>query len=142
VAFKDINPQAPVHILVIHKVHTPSVSETPSETSYIFADMFDAVREIANKFDLDKLGYRMIINNGKASGQLVFHVHIHILGGQENLGRYLPADSPEIMRPRHYTETFRDSSFFLLFAGKFLMSVTRIRFTIFSVDDSTVITIP
>ena len=89
VAFKDINPQAPVHILVIHMIHTPSVSETPSESSYIFADMFDAVREIAKKFDLDTLGYRMIINNGKASGQLVFHVHIHILGGQENLGPLL-----------------------------------------------------
>jgi len=89
VAFNDINPQAPVHILVIHKLHTPTVSETPQESSFIFEDIFNAVREIAQKFSLDTYGYRLIINNGKASGQLVYHVHVHILGGKENLGPLL-----------------------------------------------------
>jgi histidine triad (HIT) family protein len=85
-AFHDINPKAPIHILVIHKDHTPSVSETDSAHSYIFADIFDAVRIIADKLSLNEMGYRLIINNGKAAGQEVFHVHVHIIGGVESLG--------------------------------------------------------
>ena len=86
IAFHDINPKAPVHILVIHKVHTPSVSETDSEHSYIFADIFDAIRIIADELSLNEMGYRLIINNGKAAGQEVFHVHVHIIGGVASLG--------------------------------------------------------
>jgi histidine triad (HIT) family protein len=89
VAFKDINPKAPIHLLVIHKDHTPSISETPHDQSYIFADIFDAVREIAKQLNLDEKGYRVIVNNGKAAGQEVFHLHIHILGGVDSLGLML-----------------------------------------------------
>jgi histidine triad (HIT) family protein len=85
-AFHDINPKAPVHILVIHKVHTPSVSETDEAHSFIFADLFNAVRIIADELSLNEKGYRLIINNGKAAGQEVFHVHVHILAGVESLG--------------------------------------------------------
>jgi len=89
VAFHDIHPKAPVHLLVIHKEHTPSITETPHEKSYIFGDIFDAVREIALQLKLDEKGYRIIVNNGKAAGQEVFHLHIHILGGVDSLGTML-----------------------------------------------------
>lgn len=88
-AFRDINPQAPEHILVIHKVHTASISETPADHAYIFADIFAAVREIAHQLHLPEKGYRVIVNNGRAAGQEVFHLHIHILGGQDFLGPML-----------------------------------------------------
>ncbi|MGL4368292.1 MAG: histidine triad nucleotide-binding protein [Spirochaetota bacterium] len=88
-AFKDINPKAPVHLLVIHKEHTPTISGTPADKSYIFADIFSAVREIAKQEGLDEMGYRVLVNNGEAAGQEVFHVHIHIFGGKEFLGPML-----------------------------------------------------
>jgi histidine triad (HIT) family protein len=88
-AFKDISPKSPVHILVIHKEHTPSISETPDSMMSIFSDIFSAVSEISKNLKLDEKGYRIIINNGKAAGQMVAHVHIHILGGKDNLGPML-----------------------------------------------------
>lgn len=88
-AFRDISPKAPVHILVVHRDHTPSISETPDAQMSIFSDIFSAVRTIADEQVLDEKGYRVIVNNGKAAGQMVFHVHIHILGGKDNLGPML-----------------------------------------------------
>lgn len=88
-AFRDINPKAPEHILVIHRLHTESISATAPDQAYIFADIFSAVREIAAKLGLDEKGYRVLVNNGKAAGQEVFHVHIHIFGGKDNLGPML-----------------------------------------------------
>jgi histidine triad (HIT) family protein len=89
-AFHDIHPQAPVHILVIHREHTASVSETPDDKSFIFSDIFSAIRQIADQLNLDNAGYRVVFNNGKAAGQMVFHVHAHILAGKDNLGGLLP----------------------------------------------------
>jgi histidine triad (HIT) family protein len=88
-AFYDISPKAPVHILVIHREHTVSISETPRDKGYIFADIFSAIAEIAESLGLNDDGYRVIINNGKAAGQEVFHLHAHILAGKENLGPML-----------------------------------------------------
>jgi histidine triad (HIT) family protein len=89
IAFRDINPQSPEHILVIHREHTESISGTPADKTYIFADIFSAVREIAVQLGLDDKGYRVLINNGAAAGQEVFHLHIHILGGKDSLGPML-----------------------------------------------------
>lgn len=88
-AFADINPQAPVHILVIHKIHTENISSTPEEQAFVYSDIFNAIKRIAEQENLSENGYRVIINNGKAAGQLVYHMHAHILGGAESLGPML-----------------------------------------------------
>jgi histidine triad (HIT) family protein len=88
-AFADIHPQAPVHILVIHKIHTENISSTPDDQTYIFSDIFNAIKTIAEQEKLNEKGYRVIFNNGKAAGQVVYHMHAHILGGAESLGPML-----------------------------------------------------
>lgn len=77
-AFHDIHPKAPVHILIIPKEHYPTLQETPPE---IMGDMLSFTKETTNMLDLDKNGYRFIINNGSDGGQEVYHLHAHILGG-------------------------------------------------------------
>lgn len=88
-AFEDINPQAPVHVLVIHREHIERIEELDENNSGIMADLFLAVREIAKLKGLDENGYRIIINNGAAAGQVIWHLHVHILGGKENIGPML-----------------------------------------------------
>ena len=81
-AFHDIAPQAPVHILVIPKVHLSSMNEVNSETSVYAAKCLEAVAVIAHKEGLEK-GYRIIINCGEDGGQTVMHLHFHILAGKK-----------------------------------------------------------
>ncbi|MCP4134790.1 MAG: histidine triad nucleotide-binding protein [bacterium] len=85
-AFEDISPQAPVHILVIHKEHTKNIDELSPENSYIMSDIFLAVKEVAKIKGIDEKGYRVIINNGTAGGQVVWHLHVHIMGGKKSMG--------------------------------------------------------
>lgn len=77
-AFHDIAPQAPTHVLVIHKTHTASLSET--EDNRIFADLLGGARDIAKQLGLND--YRLVINNGAEAGQSVFHLHAHLLAGR------------------------------------------------------------
>jgi len=88
-AFNDINPAAPVHILVVPKIHVADLNDIDEKNSAIMADMFVAVSRIAAEKNLPEKGYRIIINNGKAAGQEVFHLHMHIMGGQDRLGPML-----------------------------------------------------
>lgn len=88
-AFNDINPAAPVHILVIPKKHIGKVEEISSDDKDILSGLFSAINEIDRMKNLSDQGYRLIINNGKAAGQEVFHLHIHILAGKEKLGPML-----------------------------------------------------
>ena len=88
-AFNDINPAAPVHILVIPKKHIGTVKDISSMDKDILAAMFSAINEIDKIKNLSEEGYRLIINNGRAAGQEVFHLHIHILGGKDRLGPML-----------------------------------------------------
>lgn len=88
-AFNDINPVAPEHILIIPKKHIESIDDISFIDREITASMFDAVKEIAVIKKLPEYGYRVIINNGKAAGQEVFHLHLHLLGGKEKLGPML-----------------------------------------------------
>lgn len=81
-AFNDINPMAPVHILVIPKTHISAVSEITPENSAIIAHIFEVIPKIAKEKGLDD-GYRVVSNCGKAAGQSVFHLHFHILGGKQ-----------------------------------------------------------
>ncbi|HOA07434.1 MAG TPA: HIT domain-containing protein [Spirochaetota bacterium] len=89
VAFKDIRPQAAVHLLLIHRTHTENVSSTTSDNSHIFADLFLAAKEIADLQGFAKDGYRIIINSGGCSMQEVYHTHLHILSDKTSLGPLL-----------------------------------------------------
>ena len=81
-AFRDINPQAPTHILVIPKAHIDSVGGINAENSAVVAHIFEVIPKIAAMENLMD-GYRVVSNCGKDAGQTVFHLHFHILGGKE-----------------------------------------------------------
>ena len=80
-AFRDINPQAPTHILVIPKAHIGSVSDITAENSAVVAHIFEVIPEIAKAEGLEG-GYRVVSNCGEDAGQTVHHLHFHILGGK------------------------------------------------------------
>ena len=81
-AFRDIAPQAPTHILVIPKNHIASVAEITAENADIVAHIFSVIPQIARAEGLEN-GYRVVSNCGPDAGQTVFHLHFHILGGKE-----------------------------------------------------------
>ncbi len=80
-AFRDINPQAPVHILVIPKIHIPSLDGVTPENSAVVAHIFEIIPQIAKEAGLEN-GYRLISNCGPDACQTVPHLHFHILGGR------------------------------------------------------------
>jgi len=81
-AFRDINPQAPTHVLVIPKTHISSVNGINTENSAVVAHIFEVIPKIAEAEGLTN-GYRVVSNCGPDAGQTVFHLHFHILGGKE-----------------------------------------------------------
>lgn len=81
-AFRDIAPQAPIHILVIPKAHIGSVAEVTAETSSVVAHIFEVIAAIAKAEGLEN-GYRVVSNCGEDAGQTVHHLHFHILGGKK-----------------------------------------------------------
>lgn len=81
-AFRDIAPQAPTHILVIPKTHIPSVDGITTENSTVVAHIFEVIPQIAKAEGLDG-GYRVVSNCGDHAGQTVKHLHFHILGGKQ-----------------------------------------------------------
>jgi len=80
-AFRDISPQAPVHILVVPKEHVASAAELTAANSYLVAKCFEAISKIAESEGLNN-GFRVITNSGPDGGQTVFHLHFHLLGGK------------------------------------------------------------
>lgn len=82
VAFKDISPQAPTHILVIPKAHYAAVHEVPDNEMSLMEGLFGAVKKTIEKLGLDGESYRLVVNSGEKSGQAVFHIHVHILSGR------------------------------------------------------------
>lgn len=82
-AFEDINPKAPVHILLIPKLHFASLNEIPEEKKGLIGNLLIAAKKIAVKKKIDKKGYRIVLNTGKESGQEVSHIHFHLLGGRQ-----------------------------------------------------------
>ncbi len=80
IAFRDISPQAPVHVLVIPRAHYASLNEVPDGT--VLAAMGDLARQVAQSEGLAK-GYRCVINTGGDGGQTVGHLHMHVLGGRQ-----------------------------------------------------------
>lgn len=89
IAFNDISPAAPVHILIVPKKHLASVNDITLEDKDLSVQMLNAAKEIARIKNISEEGYRLIINNGGAAGQVVFHLHMHILGGRQKLGPML-----------------------------------------------------
>ncbi len=83
-AFKDINPQAPVHILIIPKKEIPSVRELNGrEHGPLLGELIDAANQIAKDMKIDIGGFRLVFNCGPDAGQEVYHLHMHLLGGRK-----------------------------------------------------------
>ena len=82
IAFNDINPQAPIHILLIPKEHFASLNDIPEEKKNILSHLLLKARQIAQEKGIAEKGYRIVLNTAKDSGQEVFHIHLHLLGGR------------------------------------------------------------
>jgi histidine triad (HIT) family protein len=78
-AFKDVNPQAPVHVLIIPKQPLPQLAAATSEDQMLLGHLLLTAKDLAVTLGLDK-GYRLVINNGENGGQTVYHLHLHLLG--------------------------------------------------------------
>ena len=84
-AFKDINPKAPIHILIIPKEHIEKLADINDTNKGIIGDMTVVANKVAKQLGIDKTGYRIVINNGPDAGQEVYHIHMHLLGGKKLL---------------------------------------------------------
>ena len=82
VAFEDLHPQAPVHLLVIPRQHVELLKEVSAEDEPMLGHLFTVAARLARERGLDKKGYRTVINNGSWAGQSVDHLHVHLLGGR------------------------------------------------------------
>ena len=89
-AFPDINPVAPVHVLIVPKEHMDNLNDAGSHDEMILGKMLRLAARIANEKDIAESGYRVIINNGEDGGQIVPHLHLHLIGGR-SLGHKLGA---------------------------------------------------
>ncbi|MBN2333215.1 MAG: histidine triad nucleotide-binding protein [Deltaproteobacteria bacterium] len=85
-AFKDINPKAPIHLLIVPKKHYPTLNDIPDEEMEIVGEVHKAVKMLARQFDVAESGYRTLVNTNKEGGQVVFHVHYHLIGGRQLRG--------------------------------------------------------
>jgi histidine triad (HIT) family protein len=81
-AFRDINPQAPTHVLIIPKKHIASLNEATQEDQALLGHLTLVVPKLAKQLGIDESGYRTVINTGASVGQSVWHIHIHLLGGR------------------------------------------------------------
>ena len=82
VAFRDINPQAPTHILVIPRKHIATINDLTPEDEELVGGLYTAAREIAEAEGIAEDGYRTVMNCNEGAGQSVFHIHLHVLGGR------------------------------------------------------------
>jgi histidine triad (HIT) family protein len=82
IAFRDTNPQAPVHILVIPREHMESLDEASQKDEALLGHLLRVAARVANEQGLSESGYRTVINTGAGAGQSVFHLHVHLLGGR------------------------------------------------------------
>ncbi len=85
-AFRDINPQAPTHILIVPNKHMASVNEALPEDQTVLGKMMLTAAKLAQDEGVAESGYRLIINNGLEAGQVVFHLHMHLMGGRKMRG--------------------------------------------------------
>ena len=81
-AFEDINPQAPIHFLIIPKKHFSTVLDIEEDDHELIGSIYSVAKKLAKKHGLDKTGFRIVLNCGVEAGQSVFHIHYHFLGGR------------------------------------------------------------
>jgi len=81
-AFRDVNPQAPLHVLIIPKTRIRTINDMQADHTELFGKLFLAARDIATEHGVAEEGYRVVMNCNSAAGQSVFHVHLHLLGGR------------------------------------------------------------
>ena len=82
IGFRDINPKAPTHVLIIPRQHIATINDISEEDHSIVGSLFSAAREIAAAEGIAEEGYRAVMNCNEAAGQTVFHIHLHLLGGR------------------------------------------------------------
>lgn len=82
VAFRDINPQAPVHVLVVPRKHIPTLNDATPEDQPLLGKLLLVARQLAQKLQVADGGYRLVLNVNRGAGQSVFHIHLHLLGGR------------------------------------------------------------
>ncbi|MBN2425293.1 MAG: histidine triad nucleotide-binding protein [Calditrichaceae bacterium] len=80
--FWDINPQAPVHLLIVPKKHIAKLSDFKNEDVHLLGKMMEAAKNCAQKLNLHEKGFRLVLNEGRDSGQSIFHIHLHMLSGR------------------------------------------------------------
>lgn len=82
-AFRDINPQAPTHVLVVPKKHISTINDLENDDAGLVGKLYLAAKQVARQDDIDQDGYRTVMNCGEGAGQSVFHIHLHVLGGRK-----------------------------------------------------------
>jgi len=82
VAFRDINPQAPVHVLIVPRKHIPTLNDAPPEDQPLLGKLLLVAQQLAQKLQVADSGYRLVLNVNRGAGQSVFHIHLHLLGGR------------------------------------------------------------
>ncbi len=81
-AFRDIQPAAPIHVLIVPNKHIPSLNEVTVEDEALIGHLFTVAQKIAVEEGIAERGYRLTINTGKEGGQVVYHLHLHLMGGK------------------------------------------------------------
>lgn len=82
-AFRDINPQAPTHVLVIPRRHISTINDLGEDDRSLIGEMFLAAKQVAENEGIAEEGYRTVMNCNRAAGQTVFHIHLHVVGGRD-----------------------------------------------------------
>lgn len=87
VAFKDISPQVPVHVLIVPRIHIPSLNDLTPAQSVVLGHVALVAKELATSAGIGESGWRLVMNCGPHAGQTVFHLHVHLLGGAPMAGK-------------------------------------------------------
>jgi histidine triad (HIT) family protein len=82
IAFRDINPQAPTHVLIIPRKHIATINDLEEDDQALVGSLYSAAKDIAQQEGFADIGYRSVMNCNEAAGQTVFHIHLHLLGGR------------------------------------------------------------
>jgi histidine triad (HIT) family protein len=82
IAFSDINPQAPLHKLIVPRKHIATINDLSVQDHALLGKMTLAAKQLAKEFNIDQEGYRLVLNCNAGAGQTVFHIHMHLLGGR------------------------------------------------------------
>jgi len=94
IAFKDIHPKAPIHILIVPKKHIETVNHLAEEDKELIGELFLAAQKVADKAGIKDKGYKLSFNVGRGAGQLVDHIHLHMLGGWQDEAKMSHQETP------------------------------------------------